>query len=90
MFARKRSIWAAARLRDGDLMRVDGQGGVLEVLVDAAELADRLPAAAPATGVQGCGRELFGFMRAAFSSANRVPVCSPPGWRCCDEVGAGR
>ena len=60
-----------ARLRDGDLLRVDGQGGVLEVLVDAAELADRLPAAAPAAGVQGCGRELFGFMRAAFSSAEQ-------------------
>ena len=59
-----------ARLRDGDLLRVDGQGGVL-VLVDAAELADRLPAAAPAAGVQGCGRELFGFMRAAFSSAEQ-------------------
>ncbi|HBC23062.1 MAG TPA: phosphogluconate dehydratase, partial [Pseudomonas sp.] len=60
-----------ARLRDGDLLRVDGQGGVLELLVDAAELADRLPVAAPAAGAQGCGRELFGFMRAAFSSAEQ-------------------
>jgi phosphogluconate dehydratase len=60
-----------ARLRDGDLLRVDGQTGVLEVLVDAAELADRSPAAAPAAHAQGCGRELFGFMRAAFSSAEQ-------------------
>ena len=60
-----------ARVRDGDLLRVDGQSGVLEVLVDAAELADRSPAAAPAGQVQGCGRELFGFMRAAFSSAEQ-------------------
>jgi phosphogluconate dehydratase len=60
-----------ARVRDGDLLRVDGQSGVLEVLVDAAELAGRSPAAAPAASVQGCGRELFGFMRAAFSSAEQ-------------------
>jgi len=60
-----------ARVRDGDLLRADGQNGVLEVLVDAAELADRSPAAAPAAQVQGCGRELFGFMRSAFSSAEQ-------------------
>jgi len=60
-----------ARVRDGDLLRVDGQNGVLEVLVDAAELADRSPAAAPPVGVQGCGRELFGFMRSAFSPAEQ-------------------
>jgi len=60
-----------ARVRDGDLLRVDGQSGTLEVLVDAAALADRSPAAAPAAQMQGCGRELFGFMRAAFSSAEQ-------------------
>ena len=68
--ARKRSM-AAGGLRDGDLMRVDGQGGVLEVLVDAAELADRLPGSSAGDGRAGLRRELFGFMRAAFSSAEQ-------------------
>mgnify|MGYP003135348599 FL=1 len=60
-----------ACVRDGDLLRVDGQTGALEVLVDAAELTGRSPVAAPAASVQGCGRELFGFMRSAFSSAEQ-------------------
>ncbi|PZW43495.1 phosphogluconate dehydratase [Pseudomonas sp. URMO17WK12:I2] len=58
-----------ARVRDGDLIRVDGVTGRLQVLVDdiawnAREIAPR----PQGTGV-GCGRELFAFMRAAFSPA---------------------
>ncbi|CAH0229710.1 Phosphogluconate dehydratase [Pseudomonas sp. Bi70] len=58
-----------ARVRDGDLIRVDGVTGHLQVLVDdiawnAREIAPR----PQGTGV-GCGRELFAFMRAAFSPA---------------------
>ncbi|XXF10768.1 phosphogluconate dehydratase [Pseudomonas sp. D2-3] len=58
-----------ARVRDGDLIRVDGVTGHLRVLVDdivwnAREIAPR----PQGTGV-GCGRELFAFMRAAFSPA---------------------
>ena len=58
-----------ARVRDGDLIRVDGVTGHLQVLVDdiawnAREIAPR----PQGTGI-GCGRELFAFMRAAFSPA---------------------
>ena len=56
-----------ARLRDGDLVRVDAESGVLEALVDADEFAARdvvLPDLA-ANGF-GMGRELFeGFRRMA-------------------------
>lgn len=58
-----------ALVREGDLLRVDGQSGCLELLVPDAELATRQPVVADNTPVAGCGRELFGFMRAAFSSA---------------------
>ena len=55
-----------ARLRDGDVVRVDAVAGTVEVLVDAAEFAAR-----PVTEVdlsdshEGIGRELFGAFRAA-------------------------
>ena len=58
-----------ARLRDGDLIRVDGRSGELRVLVDEAELLARPLAQPSLESSQGCGRELFGFMRAAFSNA---------------------
>ncbi|WP_137895859.1 phosphogluconate dehydratase [Ramlibacter sp. 2FC] len=56
-----------ARLRDGDLVRLDAVAGTLEVLVDAAEWGAREPATMPAelraaNGV-GMGRELFAGMR---------------------------
>ena len=60
-----------ARLRDGDTIRVDGRLGELQVLVDAAELAARQPVQTPTGGGEGCGRELFAFMRNAFSSAEQ-------------------
>ncbi|MDT4827967.1 Phosphogluconate dehydratase [compost metagenome] len=60
-----------ARLRDGDLIRVDGQRGELRVLLDDAELAAREPAACPHGNAEGCGRELFAFMRQGFSSAEQ-------------------
>lgn len=60
-----------AKVQDGDLIRVEGQTGQLEVLVAASEWAQR-PVATPShRGDAGCGRELFGFMRAAFSSADQ-------------------
>ncbi|MCQ4323981.1 phosphogluconate dehydratase [Stutzerimonas stutzeri] len=58
-----------ARLRDGDIVRVDGSSGELQVNVDAAELAARQPVQPSATESVGCGRELFAFMRGSFSSA---------------------
>ena len=59
-----------ARVRDGDLIRVDGRTGELRVLVDAAEFAARELAPAPAAEI-GTGRELFAFMRASFSTAEQ-------------------
>ncbi|TLX58209.1 phosphogluconate dehydratase [Stutzerimonas nosocomialis] len=60
-----------ARLRDGDVIRVDAATGELRVLVDQAEWEGRENATAPSDLGLGCGRELFGFMRAAFSPAER-------------------
>ena len=59
-----------ARVRDGDLIRVDGQNGELLLQVDEAEFASRQPAARPAPA-SGCGRELFAFMRHNFSTAEQ-------------------
>ncbi len=60
---------ALARVRDGDVIRVDGVEGRLQILVDEIEWAARDSAPRPqGTGI-GCGRELFAFMRAAFSPA---------------------
>jgi phosphogluconate dehydratase len=51
-----------ARIRDGDMVRLDGERGTLTVLVDPAELAARTPAAPPAPTF-GWGRELFANFR---------------------------
>jgi phosphogluconate dehydratase len=60
-----------ARLRDGDLIRVDGDNGCVEVLISDEEWDARDPAAAPQGLGIGSGRELFAFMRAAFSCAEQ-------------------
>ncbi len=60
-----------ARVHDGDLIRVDGTSGELQLLVDEAELAARVPAVDDLVDAEGCGRELFAFMRLAFSSAEQ-------------------
>ncbi|HET6806600.1 MAG TPA: phosphogluconate dehydratase [Frateuria sp.] len=53
-----------ARVRDGDMIRLDCTGGRLELLVDAAELATREPAAGSQGSHQaGTGRELFEMFR---------------------------
>jgi len=57
------------RVRDGDVIRVDGETGELRVLVDQAEFDRRERVMAPSDLGIGCGRELFGFLRAAFSPA---------------------
>ncbi len=52
------------RIRDGDMLRLDSVNGRLEVLVDAAELAQREPAVADLSAQHhGMGRELFGLFR---------------------------
>jgi phosphogluconate dehydratase len=62
-----------ARVRDGDVIRVDAVAGTLEVLVDAADWAARAPAEraralAEAHGT-GFGRDLFSGMRRNVTTA---------------------
>ena len=63
---------ALAKVRDGDLIRVDAVNGRLEVLVDEAEFARR-PLAEADLGANhvGVGRELFGALRAHVGRADR-------------------
>jgi phosphogluconate dehydratase len=60
-----------ARVRDGDIIRVDGVKGTLELKVDAEEFAARAPATGLLGNNVGAGRELFAFMRLAASSAEQ-------------------
>jgi len=55
-----------ARLRDGDVIRLCGNGGELEAL--GVDLAAREPAEPPPPPI-GTGRELFAFMRATANNA---------------------
>src|SRR5262249_7721063 len=53
-----------AKVRDGDLLRVNAETGELAVLVDAADWAERHPAEADLSRNQhGVGRELFSVFR---------------------------
>ena len=56
-----------ARIRDGDIIKLCGHDGILEV---KAEIASREPATAPLQE-EGMGRELFAHMRAQADSAER-------------------
>jgi phosphogluconate dehydratase len=59
-----------SRVRDGDIIRVDGDAGVLMALVDADEWSGRgAPVAALAGNEVGMGRELFAMFRQAVSAA---------------------
>ncbi len=59
-----------ARVRDGDIVRVDAETGTLELKLAADELAARAPAPADlAPNQAGMGRELFATFRAAVSGA---------------------
>jgi phosphogluconate dehydratase len=59
-----------ARVRDGDMIRVDAVQGQLDVLVDEAEWAARAPAEADLSAFHvGTGRELFGAFRTAIGQA---------------------
>ncbi len=52
-----------AKVRDGDIVRVDAVAGTLDVLVDEAEWAARQPAPCNAPAATGFGRELFANFR---------------------------
>lgn len=56
------------KLRDGDIVRLDAEAGVLEALVDAAEWDAREHAATPPP-LEGTGRELFAMLRNHASEA---------------------
>jgi phosphogluconate dehydratase len=57
-----------AYVRDGDIIRIDAEAGVLEIKVDAAALRRRPPATCRPRQ-HGFGRELFGHMRRAVGPA---------------------
>ena len=64
-----------ARVRDGDLIVLDAERGVLEARVDAAEWARRQPAAAGLAACHhGMGRELFAGLRAHAQGAEQGAV----------------
>lgn len=59
-----------ARLRDGDMMRLDAENGTLEVLVDAEAFAAREPARPDLSASHsGIGRELFETFRSTVGPA---------------------
>ncbi|MCW1841262.1 phosphogluconate dehydratase [Prosthecomicrobium hirschii] len=61
-----------ARIRDGDRIRLDATAGTLEVLVEPAEWAARVPATADlAANQSGVGRDLFGHFRAMVGPADQ-------------------
>jgi len=63
-----------ARVRDGDLVRLDAVAGTLNVLVDPAEWAARMPATigdAAEANAHGLGRELFCGLRRNVLSAEQ-------------------
>jgi phosphogluconate dehydratase len=60
-----------AKVRDGDLLRIDAETGRLEVLVDAAEFETRTPATTDLSAHQhGVGRDLFAAFRAVAGPAD--------------------
>ncbi|WP_315764831.1 phosphogluconate dehydratase [Sphingomonas sp. Y38-1Y] len=59
-----------AKLRDGDIVRLDAEAGVLEALVDPAEWAAR-PLAETPPMADGTGRELFRMMNTGADEAEK-------------------
>jgi phosphogluconate dehydratase len=59
-----------ARLRDGDLVRLDAANGRLDVLVDESEWLSRVAAPPSEQDHHGTGRELFSAMRRAVGRAD--------------------
>lgn len=64
------------KIRNGDIVRVNGKTGELALLVDDAELALRQVAVPDlSVGAVGCGRELFGALRHQLSGAEQRASC---------------
>jgi phosphogluconate dehydratase len=61
-----------ARIREGDMIRLDAISGTLEVLVDAADMAERIPVKIDLSENEfGMGRELFAPFRRAAGPADQ-------------------
>jgi phosphogluconate dehydratase len=58
-----------ARVKTGDVIRLDAEAGALDIRLDPRELMAREPAVAPGSK-PGYGRELFGWMRRAAGPAD--------------------
>ena len=59
-----------AKVRDGDIIRLDAEKGTLEALVDPAEWTARTPLEADLSGNEyGTGRELYSHMRTVVTTA---------------------
>ena len=66
------SAGGIARLREGDVVRIDAEAGVMEAQVEAGAWALREPLLPDvAASARGCGRELFGLMRARTGDAEQ-------------------
>jgi phosphogluconate dehydratase len=63
-----------ARVRDGDILRLDAQARTLDVKVPEAEWAARIAQAMPSEPVYGVGREMFGSFRRLVSSAEEGAI----------------
>ncbi|WP_242107788.1 phosphogluconate dehydratase [Luteimonas aquatica] len=69
------------KLREGDIIRLDGEAGVLEALVDAEEWNARAIAPNTAPHAHDLGRNLFAYNRAMVGPADRGALsisCGPP------------
>jgi phosphogluconate dehydratase len=65
-----------AKVRDGDMIRVNGQTGELTLLVDEAELAARQPHIPDLSASRvGTGREMFSALREKLSGAEQGATC---------------
>ncbi|RUM07219.1 phosphogluconate dehydratase [Rhizobium chutanense] len=61
-----------ARIRDGDIIRLDAIKGTLELLVDAADMAEREPVSVDLSDNEfGMGRELFAPFRRAVGASDQ-------------------
>ena len=69
-----------AKVREGDMIRLDGEAGTLEVLVDAAEWAARPLAPNTAPAAHDLGRNLFAINRRVVGPADQGAIsisCGP-------------
>ena len=60
-----------AKLRDGDLLRVDAHSGELQLLGDVAAVQERADSSRSIGRQRGCGRELFSINRENISDAEQ-------------------